>query len=86
MYSLIERYINRMTKEDMNNFLVKKNIYLNDNELNYSYLFIKKNWNQILSSSNMIDLKRYKNNFSVENYSKIVNLYKEYFTKYHRMF
>jgi hypothetical protein len=33
MHSIIERYINRMTKEDINNFALNKGINLSDSEL-----------------------------------------------------
>ncbi|MBO4601232.1 MAG: DUF2624 family protein [Bacilli bacterium] len=84
MYSMIERYINKMTKEDILNFANKKNINLSEDELSFTYEFIKKNWGKILSNPNLLDLNRYKNNFSEENFIKIKELIKEYYTKYHR--
>ena len=84
MYSMIERYINKMTKEDILNFANKKNISLSEDELSFTYEFIKKNWDKILSNPNLLDLNRYKNNFSEENFIKIKELIKEYYTKYHR--
>ncbi len=43
MFNIIERYINNMSKEDVNNFAIKKNINLNENELDFTDKVIKKN-------------------------------------------
>jgi len=70
--------------EDVNNFLIKNNIYLDENELSFSYNYIKENWDQIISSPNMINLDSYKSHFKEENFVKISNLYNEYYAKYHK--
>ncbi len=85
MYSLIERYMNRITKEDVNSFALKKNISLSEDELTFTYDFIKKNWDKILSNPNILNLNRYKDKYSEENFIKINELFKEYYSKY-RMF
>ena len=84
MFNLIQRYMSKISKEDINNFAIKKNINLNENELDFTYNFIKKNWNQILSNPNMLNLDRYKSNYSDENFNKIKILFNEYYSKYHR--
>lgn len=84
MYSLIERYMNKITKEDVNSFALKKNIFLNEDELTFTYDFIKKNWDKILSNPNMLNLNRYKDKYSEENFVKINDLFKEYYSKYRR--
>ena len=58
MYSLIERYMNKITKEDVNSFALKKNIFLSEDELTFTYDFIKKNWDKILSNPNVLNLNR----------------------------
>ena len=85
MYSLIERYMNKITKEDVNSFALKKNIFLSEDELTFTYDFIKKNWDKILSNPNVLNLNRYKDKYSEENFIKISELFKEYYSKY-RMF
>jgi len=82
MYNLIKRYMNNITKENVNNFAIKKNIILSESELDFTYDFIKKNWDQILSNPSMLNLERYKNIYSEENYQKINSLFKEYYSKY----
>ena len=84
MYNLISRYMNRITKEDINNFAISKNIHLNDDELSFSFEFIKKNWNQILSNPNFLNFERFKDKYSNENYHKIQILFNEYYSKYHK--
>lgn len=82
MFSIIERYINKMTKDDINNFAIKNNIYLSEDELNFTYNFVKKNYKDLLSNSNVFDINRYKNNYTKENFSKITKVYQEYYNKY----
>jgi len=82
MYIFIERYIERMTKEDIINFANSKNINLSDSELNFTYEFIKKNYKSILGNPKLFDLERYKNNYTKENFSKISKVFQEYSQKY----
>ena len=84
MFSLISRYMNKITMDDVYNFALKKNINLNEEELSFTYEFIKKNWNQILSNPNLLNLDRYKDKYTIENFSKIKHLFNEYYSKYHR--
>jgi hypothetical protein len=76
--------MNKITMEDINNFALKKNIYLSENELTFTFEFVKKNWNQILSNPNMLNIDRYKNIYSEENFNKIKILFNEYYSKYHK--
>ena len=84
MYNMISRYMDKISLEDINNFALKKNITLSDDELLFTYQFIKKNWNQILSNPKSLNLDRYKSHFKEENFNKIKVLFKEYYSKYHR--
>ena len=71
MFSLISRYMDKITMDDVYNFALKKNINLNEEELSFTYEFIKKNWNQILSNPNLLNLDRYKDKYTIENFSII---------------
>ena len=33
-----------LKKEDVNNFAIKKNVFLSEGELDFTYEFLKKNW------------------------------------------
>ena len=82
MFNIIERYINRMSTEDIRNFATKKNIDLSDNELTFTYNFVKKNYKSVLGNPKLFDINRYKNNYSPENFQKISKLWDEYSKKY----
>ena len=84
MFSIIEKYMNRLTIEDVNNFALSKNCTLSQEELNFTYLFIKKNWKDILGNPSVFDINRYKSNYSPENFEKIKRVYQEYYQKFAR--
>ena len=42
MFNLIARYMERLKKEDVLNFAVKNNVSLSEEELDFTYLFVKK--------------------------------------------
>lgn len=82
MFNLIERYIDNLSPEDLNNLAIGKGIYLNSEELDFSYSFIKKNWKTVLSNHGIFDIEKYHNHFREENFTKIKLLIKEYTLKY----
>ena len=82
MFNLIERYILKMTKEDINNFAKSKNINLSENELDFTYEFVKKNYKTMLNNPKLFHIERYRNNYTKENFSKITKVYNEYFQRY----
>lgn len=81
MFQLIKNYVSKMTKEDVVSFTNKNGIYLSDSELDFVYRFIKKNYEAMYANPN-IDLSRYKDHFSEENYNKMMKLINEYKSKY----
>jgi len=82
MFNIIERFILRMTKEDINNFAISKNITLSEEELNFTYDFVKKNYKTFLGNPKLFNLERYQNFYSKENFSKITKVYNEYTKRY----
>ena len=82
MFVLVERYINNLTINDLNNLAITKEIYLSPEELEFSYEFIKKNWQNVLSNHGVFDVDKYKDHYSEENFMKIKKLIKEYSIKY----
>ncbi len=82
MFNMIERYMDKLTKEDVNNFAIKNDVHLSESELDFTYNFIKKNWEPVLANPNILNIERYKNNYSEENFAKIKKLLKEYAMKY----
>lgn len=85
MKNLIEKYMEKISKEDVNNFALSKNIMLSDEELNFVYDFITKNYKEMLNSPNLFDIDRYKTRFSPGNFEKIKKVFIEYFSKYQRL-
>ncbi len=72
----------RLTKEEVNNFALKNKVTLSDSELAFTYAFVKKNWKVLLANPNSFHFERYKDKFSEENFGKINRLIKEYLSKY----
>ena len=82
MYNLIKAYMGKMTIQDVNNFAVSKNIFLSPEELQFVYDFIRKNWEQVIRNPQLLNLDRYKNKFSQDNFVKIKKLFMEYSSRY----
>ena len=72
----------RMTIQDINNFALSKNIHLSPEELNFVYDFIGKNWEQVIRNPKLLNLERYRDRFSEENFNNIKKLFLEYSSRY----
>ena len=42
MYNLVKRYMDNLTKEQVNDFALKNQVYLSEEELSFTYTFVKK--------------------------------------------
>ena len=82
MYNLIKRYMDKLTKEEVQSFAMKNNIILTEEELNFTYTFVKKNWEMIIRNPNLLQFDRFKDKFSPENFAKIQRLFVMYYQKY----
>ena len=82
MFNIIERYINILTQDQVNEFALSKNIHLSNEELEFTYNYIKKNYKDILGNPKLFDINRYKDKYTKENFSKITKVYHEYFQRY----
>ena len=82
MFNIIDRYMSRLEKEDVQNFAIKNNVSLREEELNFTYDCVKKNWRILLSNPNAFQDEKYRNHFTEENFVKINSLIKEYIKKY----
>ena len=71
MFILIKRYIDNMSVHDLNNLAISKGIALSSEELEFSYSFIKKNWQNILSNKGLFDIDKYKSMYSEDNQENI---------------
>ena len=81
---MLKNYIENLSIDELNNLAKKNDIYLSSEELNFTYKFIKKNIDILLSKNN-VDLSKFKNKYSSENYIKIISkikYIKEKYSKY----
>ncbi len=82
MRNIINNFMNKLKLEDISNFATNKGITLSENELVFTYEFIKKNWESILGNPKLFNIDRYKSNYTPDNFIKIKKIYKEYLQKY----
>ena len=82
MYNLVKRYVSNLTKDQVNDFALKNDIVLSQEELEFVYAFVKKNWEMIFRNPNLLHLARYKDRFSPQNFVKIQKLFVMYYQKY----
>ena len=82
MYNLIKNHISKLTIQDVNNFAIKKDCYLSNQELAFTYNFIVNNWENFIKNPNSFNIDLYKNHYSQENFIKIKKIYQEYFDKF----
>ena len=81
MNILIKNYINNLTIDRLNEFGIKNDIYLNNEELNFLLNLIKTNIDDILvNDSKYLDIL--KENINSENYTKIEQLFLYYKNRY----
>lgn len=77
----IINYIDKLTKEDITSFGLKYDIILNNQETDFIYSNIKKNWRELIYGNPapiFLELKK----ISPSNYHKIEELYFEFKDKY----
>ncbi len=82
MYNLVKRYMDNLTIDQVRDFAIKNNVELSEEELTFTYDFVKKNWELIFRNPNLFNLERYKDRFSEANYQKIQKLIQFYYQKY----
>lgn len=82
MKNIIISYINKITINNINEFAIKNNIYLSENELKYIHKTIKENYDQILKGNDEEIIDNINQNIKHPNNIKIINLYKTYKSKY----
>jgi len=77
MNLLIEKYVKKMTIDDIKSFLNKNDLKLDDNNINFFYDLIKTNWQDILKYPDDY-LKIIQKKVNYDDYQKIYNLYLNY--------
>jgi len=82
MHGMINAFIKNLRKEDVNEFALNNNVYLSEQELNFTYLFVKEHGPELVKNPDMLDLQKYKSYYTEENFLKIEKLLKEYLMKF----
>ena len=75
---LLKSYINRLTKQDIVNYLSKECIPASDKEIDLIYNAIKNDYDEILDSNFISYISKYELNFNKHLYQKIIEKYNEY--------
>ena len=75
---LIKNYINKLTKQDIINYLTKECITYNNEEIDIIYNSIKNDTDEILSSNPITYLEKHNISLNNELYKKIIEKYNEY--------
>lgn len=75
---LVKGYVERITKDDIKNYLSKECIPASDTEIELIYTAIKNDYNEILDTNFMSYISNYKLTFNEELYKKIIETYNEY--------
>lgn len=82
MNALIEKFINNMSLYDIQKFAISNDVFLSNNELSFIYEYVKNNWKEILNNKGIIDMDKYREYFSNDNFDKIKKLINIYRDKY----
>lgn len=75
---LISEYVNRMQKQDVNNFALKQGITLDNEELDIIYNYIKNNYKTLIYGNPKVILEEIKHQVKPLTYNKIENLYMQF--------
>ena len=73
---IIKKYINKLQKEDIVEFAKKKNLLLDQNELNLIYTTIKNRYKDILDDGIKV-INEYKNKLKINTYNKLIEVYND---------
>lgn len=75
---MLEKYINKLTKEDILKFSYTQNVKLTHEELDIIYFYIKEYWKQIVKSDPTSIFMELKEKLSTNVYNKMIELYNKY--------
>lgn len=81
-FFLIQKYIQKLTKEDISKFATSQGINLDNNEIDIIYYYIKNRYPDFFSGKQLQLLKEIKEQVKPTTYNKIEELYQKYQNKY----
>ncbi len=76
--NLINNYLNNMTSSDLQNFFIKNNIDIDEEDTIIIYQYIKENNLKLLNQEIDITLNELKNIIKENSFNNIYNLYLQY--------
>ena len=83
---MINNYFENLDKNKITYLALKNDIHLSDNELDYLYLTLKKEYKTLLSDNCQVIFDKAKSNLSDVNLQKLLNLYLVYRKMYECFF
>ena len=78
---IIKKYINKLTKQDIINYIYKQNIELSPNEIDIIYYYIKNKYNEFLNGNDQNILIELKQKVSPKTYHILKDYYNTYKNK-----
>ena len=82
MQNMIKKYVAKLTKEQVYSFALMHNIILSESELNFTYSFIKENYEKLFYDFDNFTIDNYQKYYSPTNFKRIKILFKEYYEKF----
>ena len=76
-YIFLKEYINKITKDKLKDISLKYNIFLNNNELNILYTYIKEKYLDFIKNPDTI-IEEIKPQITQENYIKLLYIFNQY--------
>ena len=78
---IIKKYIDKLTKQDIINYIYKQNIELSPNEIDIIYYYIKNKYNEFLNGNDKNILIELKQKVSPKTYHILKDYYNTYKNK-----
>ncbi len=78
---IIKKYIDKLTKQDIINYIYKQNIELSPNEIDIIYYYIKNKYNEFLNGNDQNILIELKQKVSPKTYHILKDYYNSYKNK-----
>jgi len=77
MKFILKNYINKLTINDIKNYVIKNNYIVSDKDINTIYNYIKRYWEDIYNG-NLEYFNKIKKEVDYSTYNLIINLYNKY--------
>ncbi len=78
MKFVIQKYIENLTEEELEEFALKEGIKLLDEEKKVLYVYIKNYWETLLEKDSTFIFEKLKEKLQPKTYEKVIELYNKY--------